>query len=146
MDFSVLVLRRSYQSRRPGQGRRAGPLERQIPKPRGTAILVVGPAGILPADNHPLKDNAATKSFRLGPRPGSRRPSNEGICSADKHVFLSLNQHVKSLDDLPIRARLHIFEAMQLTCRALAKKASQTIPFDVINSAWRSNLMPLHSN
>ena len=77
-------------------------------------ILVVGPADILPADNHRLKANASTKSCRLGRRPSPRRLSSEEMCYADKHMFLSLNQYVKNFDNLRIRARLHIFEAIQL--------------------------------
>jgi hypothetical protein len=52
-----------------------------------------------------LQARSTIKSLRL---------SNEGICYADKHMFLSLNQHLKNLYNPRIRARLYIFEAMQL--------------------------------
>ena len=96
MDFSVLVSRRSYQSRRPGQGRRAGALERQIPKPRGTAILAVEPAGILPADQSPAEGQCRDEILRAVGRPRFRRLSDKRTYYADKRMFLSLIQCVKN--------------------------------------------------
>ena len=85
-------------------------------------------AWILPVKvvNHHLEAGTATKFRGVSGQLGSRLLSNEGIYYADKHALLSINNHVKSLDDIGTRARLRVLEVLQLFSHShmsnLAKK------------------------